>query len=151
MKVMKLKTLKISHMLGRLHSAKSVLRLALIFCVLLLCVSILNADEFDEINNVLDRGSTAGKKALGTFLQWAFAVALPLICIFAGAIMGYTQQKKKAEQEQSTTKIYIVTAVSGVAGFFVFAIITMIISRALFGDSNYIFTIINEFYKQSTN
>ena len=129
----------------------TIFKLALVLGVFMLLGSYLGADEFDEVNNILDSGDKAGKKALGTGVQWAFALILPLICVVAGMIMGYSQQKKKSEQEQNTTKIYVVTIISGIVGFFVFAIVAMIFSRMLFGDANYIFQVINEFYKQAVN
>ncbi|MBD5165143.1 hypothetical protein [Helicobacter sp.] len=74
---------------------------------------------------------------------------MPFVCIIAGAILGYSFQKKKSEQEQNTTKIYVVTAISAIVGFFVYAIVATIVSRALFGDANYIFQVINDFWKEA--
>lgn len=125
------------------------LRIALVLGVFMILGTNLSADEFDAVNDILNSGDKAGKTALGTGIKWAFSVILPLICIIAGAIMGYSQQKKKAEQEQNTTKIYVVTTISAIVGFFVFAIVAMIMSRAFFGDSNYIFSIITDFYKEA--
>lgn len=88
---------------------------SVVFCMFLALN--LNADEFDEVNNILNSADAGGKKALGTGIKWAFGIVLPLICIVSGMILGYTQQKKKFEQEQNTNKIYVVTAISGIVGF----------------------------------
>ena len=125
------------------------LQVALVFGLFMLFSPHLSADEFDAVNDILGSGDKAGKKALGTGVTWAFGVVLPFICIIAGAILGYSFQKKKSEQEQNTTKIYVVTAISAIVGFFVYAIVAMVVSRALFGDANYIFQVINEFWKSS--
>lgn len=125
------------------------LQVALVFGLFMLFSPHLSADEFDAVNDILGSGDKAGKKALGTGVTWAFGVVLPFICIIAGAILGYSFQKKKSEQEQNTTKIYVVTAISAIVGFFVYAIVAMVVSRALFGDANYIFQVINEFWKLS--
>ncbi|MBX7491212.1 hypothetical protein [Helicobacter turcicus] len=128
-----------------------------LFSLLLLCAvcmlfsTHLSADEFGAVNDILSSGDKAGKKALGTIIVWLFGLALPIVCVASGAIMGYSQQKKKSEQEQNTTKIYVVTLISGIVGFFVFVIVSMIISRILFGDSNYIFGVINDFYRGAVN
>lgn len=108
-----------------------------------------SANEFGEATNIVSQADTAGKSVLGTGIKWAFGVFLPLICIAAGMIMGYKQQKKKAEQDQDTNKIYFVTAISGIIGFFVFAIVAMLVSRALFGDVSYIFNVITTFWKSA--
>lgn len=139
-------------MLKNLHREsllKAFLQVALIFGLLMLFSSYLSADEFDAVNDILSSGDKAGKKALGTGVVWGFGVVLPFICIVAGAILGYSFQKKKSEQEQNTTKIYVVTAISAIVGFFVYAIVAMVISRALFGDANYIFQVINDFWKEA--
>ena len=125
------------------------LQVALVFGLFMLFSPHLSADEFDAVNDILGSGDKAGKKALGTGVTWAFGVVLPFICIIAGAILGYSFQKKKSEQEQNTTKIYVVTAISAIVGFFVYAIVAMVISRALFGDANFIFQVINNFWKSS--
>lgn len=125
------------------------LQVALVFGLFMLFSPHLSADEFDAVNDILSGGDKAGKKALGTGVTWAFGVVLPFICIVAGAILGYSFQKKKSEQEQNTTKIYVVTAISAIVGFFVYAIVAMVISRALFGDANYIFQVINDFWKEA--
>lgn len=130
----------------------SFLRFALVLGAFMLLGSTLSADEFDSINDTLNSGSKAGQVALGTGIKWGFGIVLPLICIITGTIMGYSQQKKKAEQEQSTTKIYVVTAISAIVGVFVYIIITSIFSRALFGDPSFIFNnVIFEFFKDSVN
>lgn len=105
----------------------------------LLFAGAINADEFAEANNILSSGDSAGKTALGTLIKWVFAVALPILCIGAGTIMAYSQQKKKAEQDQDTKKIYIAMLLGAVAGFFVYVMVAMIVSRALFGDAQAIF------------
>ncbi|RAX55318.1 hypothetical protein CCY99_01055 [Helicobacter sp. 16-1353] len=103
------------------------------------------ANEFNEAQTIISGADTNARSVLGTGVKWAFAVALPLICIIAGMIMGYSQQKKKAEQD--TNKIYFVTAIAGIVGVFVYVIIAMLISRALFGDTSYIFNVITTFWK----
>ena len=107
------------------------------------------SDEFSEAETIMSNADTSGKAVLGVGIKWAFGVALPLICIVAGMVMGYTQQKKKAEQDQNTNKIYFVTALAGVIGFFVYIIVAMLISRALFGDTSYIFDVITTFWKSA--
>lgn len=107
------------------------------------------ANEFNEAQNIIGSADTTGKSILGTGVKWAFAVALPIICIVAGMIMGYSQQKKKAEQDQDTNKIYFATAIAGFIGFFVFVIVAMLFSRALFGDTTYIFNVITTFWKSA--
>lgn len=127
-------------------------KFVLVLVAFMLLGSNLSADEFDAVNDILGNGSKAGKSALGTGMQWGLSIVLPLICIIAGAIMGYSQQKKKAEQEQNTNKIYMVTAISAVVGFFVYVIVTMILSRALFGDASFAFNnVIFEFFKDAVN
>lgn len=127
-------------------------KIVLVLGAFMLLGSNLSADEFDSVNDILNSGSKAGQQTLGVGIKWALSIVLPLICIVAGALMGYSQQKKKAEQEQNTNKIYVVTAISAVVGFFVYVIVTMIISRAFFGDATYAFNnVIFEFYKNAVN
>lgn len=129
--------------------SKSFLRFALLFGALMCCSSFLGADEFDNINEILDSGDRAGKQALGTGVKWAFAVALPIIGMVTGMVMGYTQQKKKAEQEQNTTKLYVVTIIAGIVGMAGFILIAMFFSAALFGDKSAIFDVIQTFWRES--
>ena len=109
------------------------------------------ADEFSEAQTTMSSADTAGKAVLGIGIKWAFSLGLPLICIAAGMCMGYMQQKKKAEQDQNTNKIYFVTAIAGVIGFFVYVIISMLVSRALFGDTSYIFDVVTTFWKSAVS
>lgn len=64
-------------------------------------------------------------------------------------VMGYSQQKKKAEQDQNTNKIYFVTVIAGLVGFFVYILIATIISKMLFGDTSYLFNVITTFWKSA--
>lgn len=107
------------------------------------------ADEFDNINDIMGGGDKAGKKALGTIVIWGVALILPVICIISGAIMGYSFQKKKSEQEQNTTKLYVVTGGAAIVGFMLFIGVTMIISTALLGDKSAMFQVITNFWRAS--
>lgn len=107
------------------------------------------ANEFSEAENIISQGSTSGKKVLGEGLKWISAVGLPIICVVAGMVMGYSQQKKKAEQDQNTNKIYFVTIIAGLVGFFVYILITTILSKLLFNDTSYLFNVISTFWKQA--
>lgn len=114
-----------------------------------LSLNAFGAGEFDAMNDIIGQGDTAGRQALGTGLTWFFALALPIICILTGTIMGYTQQKKKAEQQESTTKLYLVTALSAVVGFVIYLLIVMLISKALLGDNSKLFDVIHQFFLSS--
>ncbi|RDU60377.1 hypothetical protein [Helicobacter sp. MIT 14-3879] len=107
------------------------------------------ANEFNEASNIVNSADTSGRKVLGTVIKWTTSVALPIICIVAGMVMGYSQQKKKAEQDQNTNKIYFVTFIAGLVGFFVYILIATMLSQALFGDTSYIFNVITNFWKSA--
>lgn len=107
------------------------------------------ANEFGEAENLVSTASQSGKSVLGEGIKWATAVFLPILCLVSGMVIGYTQQKKKAEQDQSTNKIYFVTVVAGLVGFFVYILIASILSKMLFGDTSYLFNVITTFWKQS--
>lgn len=109
------------------------------------------ANEFSEAESIITQGSTSGKKVLGEGLKWITAVGLPIICLVTGMVMGYTQQKKKAEQDQNTNKIYFVTAIAGLIGFFVYILIATILSKLLFGDMTYLFNTISTFWKEAVS
>ena len=121
-----------------------------VFAILGVFVSLgFGANEFNEAQNIISSASQSGKSVLGEGLKWATAVFLPLICLVTGMAMGYTQQKKKAEQDQNTNKIYFVTAIAGLVGFFIYILIATIISKMLFNDTSYLFNVITTFWKQS--
>lgn len=109
------------------------------------------ANEFSEAENIIAQGSTSGKKVLGEGLKWITAVGLPIICLVTGMVMGYSQQKKKAEQDQNTNKIYFVTAIAGLVGFFIYILITTILSKLLFNDMSYLFNVISTFWKEAVS
>lgn len=109
----------------------------------------LGANEFSDAESIVSSASTSGKSVLGEGIKWATAVFLPLVCLIAGMVMGYSQQKKKAEQDQNTNKIYFVTIVAGLVGFFVYILIATIISKMLFGDTSYLFNVITTFWKSA--
>ncbi|GAD17842.1 hypothetical protein [Helicobacter fennelliae] len=109
----------------------------------------LGANEFSDAENIVSSASTSGKSVLGEGIKWATAVFLPLVCLVAGMVMGYSQQKKKAEQDQNTNKIYFVTVIAGLVGFFVYILIATIISKMLFGDTSYLFNVITTFWKNA--
>lgn len=106
-----------------------------------------NADEFNEALSTVTSASNTGKGVLGEAMRWVFAVFLPLICIGTGFYLGYSQAKKKAEQEQASFKIYIIAGFSALIGFFVYCIATMLFSSALMGDSKILFSKIFDFWK----
>lgn len=123
-----------------------------IFLMLGIFVSIgFCANEFSEAENIIAQGSTSGKKVLGEGLKWITAVGLPIICLVTGMVMGYSQQKKKAEQDQNTNKIYFVTAIAGLVGFFIYILITTILSKLLFNDMSYLFNVISTFWKEAVS
>ncbi|TNB54321.1 hypothetical protein FDW47_08275 [Campylobacter helveticus] len=107
----------------------------------------LHADEFGDALNTVTGASNSGKGVLGEGMRWTFAVFLPIVCMVSAGYLGYTQAKKKAEQEQASFKIYAITAMAGLIGFFVFCIIGMLLSSALFGDSKMVFDIIHQFWR----
>lgn len=109
-----------------------------------------SANEFGEAQNIISQADTAGKGVLGTGLKWFLALILPLGCMGGATILAYTQQKKKAEQQdQNPNKIYFVMGIAAIVGFFVYLIIATIISYALTRDTGYIFNVISTFYKQA--
>lgn len=109
-----------------------------------------SANEFGEAQNIISQADTAGKGVLGTGLKWFLALILPLSCMGGATILAYTQQKKKAEQQdQNPNKIYFVMGIAAIVGFFVYLIVTTIISYALTRDTGYIFNVISTFYKQA--
>ncbi|EAH9136026.1 hypothetical protein CUPS9163_08640 [Campylobacter upsaliensis] len=119
--------------------------LALVYATLLSVGA--NADEFNDALNTVTSASNTGRGVLGEGMRWVFAVFLPAIFIFTGMFLGYTQAKKKAEQEQASFKIYVITGISALIGFFVYCIAAMLFSSALFGDSKAIFERIYEFWR----
>lgn len=109
-----------------------------------------SANEFGEAQNIISQADTAGKGVLGIGLKWLLALILPLGCMGGATILAYTQQKKKAEQQdQNPNKIYFVMGIAAIVGFFVYLIIATIISYALTRDTGYIFNVISTFYKQA--
>ena len=108
------------------------------------------ANEFGEAQNIINQADMAGKGVLGTIIKWTFSLALPIICMGGVTLMAYTQQKKKAEQQdQNPNKIYFVMGIAAIVGFFLYLIVTTIISYALFRDTGYIFNVISTFFKQA--
>ncbi|EAB5282029.1 hypothetical protein CT954_01320 [Campylobacter jejuni] len=119
--------------------------LALVYATLLSVGA--NADEFNDALNTVTSASNTGRGVLGEGMRWVFAVLLPAVCMFTAGFLGYTQAKKKAEQEQASFKIYVITGISVLIGFFVFCIVAMLFSSALFGDSKAVFERVYEFWR----
>ncbi|ECL6143823.1 hypothetical protein ABZL51_001629 [Campylobacter jejuni] len=105
------------------------------------------ADEFAEAAEAIGSASEGGKTILGAIMSWGFSVVLPLIAMIVGVALGYKFQSKKAEQDQSTFKLFVILAGCAIAGFFVYAVIVMLISRALYGDFNELANKIYDFWR----
>lgn len=67
----------------------------------------LGANEFSDAENIVSSASTSGKSVLGEGIKWATAVFLPLVCLVAGMVMGYSQQKKKQSRTKILTKFIL--------------------------------------------
>ncbi|ECK2550126.1 hypothetical protein FQW77_08605 [Campylobacter jejuni] len=103
-------------------------------------------DEFSEAANAIQSASDSGKSILGAVFGWGFSVVLPLVAMVVGIILGYKFQSKRAEQDQSTLKLFVILGGCAVAGFFVYVIIAMLFSRALLGDFSAILTKVYAFW-----
>lgn len=110
---------------------------------------VINADEFEEASKIVESGDSSGKAVLGLIIKWVFALILPIVCMGSGIIMAYAQQKKKAEQDQDTKKIYIAMFLGAVVGFFCYVLVAMLVSRALLGDAKQIFDVIYTFWREA--
>lgn len=95
----------------------------------------LAADEFGAANTIIGNADTAAKTATGTFMKWFFSF-LPLVLMAVGAILGFSQQKKKSKkkskQDQYVKKLYIFTAVARAVGLFLAILIEMLVSQGLY-------------------
>ncbi|EAL1630082.1 hypothetical protein F1O51_08200 [Campylobacter coli] len=118
--------------------------------VFLTCVSLNAADEFDSAVSTINSAETSFMSILGFAVRLVLGFGLPLGCMILGGYLGFAQAKRKAEQDQSTFKIFGVTAVCAVIGFFVFVVTAMLISSGLYGNSSYVFeNVIYEFWKNA--
>ncbi|EOH5771165.1 hypothetical protein ACL90S_001492 [Campylobacter coli] len=118
--------------------------------VFLTCVSLNAADEFDSAVSTINSAETSFMSILGFAVRLVLGFGLPLGCMILGGYLGFAQAKRKAEQDQSTFKIFFVTAVCAVIGFFVFVVTAMLISSGLYGNSSYVFeNVIYEFWKNA--
>ncbi|EOG8842711.1 hypothetical protein ACLKHP_001691 [Campylobacter jejuni] len=107
-------------------------------------------EDIDEVTNIIDKTSTAGKQVYGTGITWFVAVIFPLISMVSLAIIAYTMAKKKVEQTQdgqSKIPVYVILGV--IVGAFVYVIITALIFQLLTGDAGNAATVINNFYKEA--
>lgn len=122
----------------------------LIVMVFLTCVNLNAADEFDSAVSTINSAETSFMSILGFAVRLILGFGLPLFCMGLGGYLGFVQAKRKAEQDQSTFKIFGITAVCAVIGFFVFIATAMLISSGLYGDSGYVFeNVIYDFWKNA--
>lgn len=122
---------------------------AILCGICFLLFGVVNADQFDEINSIINSGHTAGKQSLGVGMTWFFALILPAICILGATLLAYTYAKQKAEQDKNNNKIVIAVIIAVLVGAFVDAMATMLISQAMTGDSMILFNHIWKFFTSS--
>ncbi|TEY00724.1 hypothetical protein [Campylobacter sp. US33a] len=108
------------------------------------------ANDMDEVTNIINDASTAGKQSVGVVLQWVFAIGFPLICIGGFMVLGYTIAKKKVEQTQDGhSRIPTAVFIGALVGVFVYVVVTMLIFQVITGDMTNAATVVTDFYKEA--
>ena len=109
-------------------------------------VVLANNGAFTSIDSTVGALNTSGKGTLGTFGAWFFGL-LPLISFIGIGVGGYRYASKKAEQDQDTTRVAIITFISAILGFFVGVILAAVLGAGLMGSASEGVQIVNSFWR----
>ncbi|RAX56538.1 hypothetical protein CCZ01_09190 [Helicobacter monodelphidis] len=118
------------------------------FLMVFLYFSTLNADEFGDVNALVEGAGKSiqatGGVGIKAFLAWATLI-LPII----GVIGGIWIEKKKSENSQDNSKIYIAGIVGAVLAVIIDVIVISVFGVLLLGSAQDGFSVVRNYWKEA--